>query len=130
MDTECLRPEWQTYLMNFWKPKIGDTILLSGSTLSHTIESIFPDADSQVLLNNNTIAFLQDCDWLPTMEDCFNIVKSFGVILTKDSVKLGKTWYPLPQSVQEFPDLIRNIRWNGYVRGDEVLKNYFTTEIT
>jgi hypothetical protein len=121
---------YATYLMNFWKPKAGDTIKLNGDGEVYKIESIFPDADSQVLLSNNTIAFLQDCDWLPTMEDCFNIVKSFGVVVTKDSVKLGKTWYPLTQSVQEFPDLIRNIRWNGYVRGDEIMENYFTTEIT
>ena len=100
--------EEQNYLMNFWKPKVGDHIKESNGA-NHVIEKLEPGHEEQAHCSD-TIVFLQDVDWEPDLESIIEIIGDQGGRVMPKFIRHGTCLFPRPSTCAEAIGILRTIR--------------------
>lgn len=113
------------YLENFWKPVVGSKVKWEGAPKRI---AAFPDMEypTQVQLEGSErIHYLQDLKWVPSTIDYDEMLRDFGWSVSKDSLRLGRVFYPRPETPNEYASAIRQARQLGIMSGKDALLDYF-----
>ncbi len=123
-DRNTLSEELQ-YIQNYWKPKKGQTIYFDNNSTA-IIEYIDEKYPEQVKLQDlDRIAYLQEYSWKPTIEEMDQILVDFGLKVSHTCIRLNKLFFPKPDDVEGYVDLLKSARFHLQCQGIDPLSNYF-----
>ena len=118
--------EEKNYILNFWDHGIGNEVLAHSCV--DVIDEVYGELGEQVKLKHHEeINYIQDLEWVPNSEDFRGIFKRFGSVVTKDSIIYKRVIYPIPQTLEEANQTIREVRLLAYNSGVELFSGYFKT---
>lgn len=101
------------YLARLWSPSPGQRVL--NSLFEPLCVVGIPDEEypEQVQLSTGEIAFVQDLFWYPTQDELNNLLRSFGALVSGDSVLYRKVFFALPSTLDDYCKIIGQIRFRS-----------------
>jgi hypothetical protein len=111
--------ENKNYLQNFWKPCEGDCIFYKNK--EYTIREIIEDVQA---ICDNTLVWLQDAIWNPSLQDIDKVVSRYNATVLGDTIHVATPsrkvcYFKRPDNLEEYAQTLRDIRFYTKLHGQK-----------